>query len=166
MDDLISVRLTGPAKIGGKWRKPGEDVSVTPDLARELAAAGAIADSDAQALADLAPGMPDYDHAVQAMAKVLAEAAVQAAVEATTAELIADRDAARARADEAETEVSRQLARIMRLEAEIADLSADRTQGGADVSTVDAVEGETPNTAPTAEPPAKNARKGAAVKKG
>lgn len=121
MEDRISVCLTGLAKIDGRWRKPGEDVAVTAEIALELAEAGAIAKGEALAVAKLAPGMPGYDEAVKAMAKTLADAAVHATVEAATAELIADRDAARARAADAEAEVSRLTARNMELEAEIAE---------------------------------------------
>lgn len=120
MEDRISVRLTGPAKIDGRWRKPGEDVAITTDMVRDLVAAGVIAEGEAQAVSDLAPGMPGLDEAVTAMAKTLADAAVQAAVEAATAELIVDRDAYRARANDADAEVNRQAARILELEAELA----------------------------------------------
>ena len=105
MEDRISVRLTGPAKIDGLWRRPGEDVPVTVDRARELAALGVIGEGESSALADLAPGMPGFDQAVAAMAKTLADAAVQAALEAAHSELIADRAAARVRAEDAEAEV-------------------------------------------------------------
>lgn len=144
MSERISVRLTGPAKVDGKRRAPGEDVAVTPDQARELADAGLIPQGDAQAVAEMAPGMPGYDQAVAAMAKTLADAAVQAAVEGATAELIADRDAYRARASDADAEVNRQAARILELEAELAisegkngalfveieTLKAQNTEGG------------------------------------
>ncbi|WP_028710407.1 hypothetical protein [Paracoccus pantotrophus] len=168
MEDRISVRLTGPAKIDGRWRKPGEDVAVTTDMARELVAAGVIAEGEAQAVSDLAPGMPGFDEAVHAMAKTLADAAVQAAVETATAELIADRDAYRARANDADAEVNRQAARILELEAELAvsegrngalfaeieALKARNTEGGeASDAGQEAARSEEPATAP------KNTRK-------
>lgn len=121
MADRISVRLAGPAKIEGTWRKPGEDVPVTPELAVELAASGVIAEGDAQGMADLAPGMPGFDEAVAAMAKVLADAAVHAAVEVATVELTRDRDEYRALAQGAESQVNRLEARVFELEAELAE---------------------------------------------
>lgn len=144
MGNLISVHLTGRAKIDGKWRQPGEDVDVTPEVAGDLAVAGAIDEGDAQAISELAPGMPGYDAAVAAMSKTLADAAVLASAEAATAELIADRDAYRIRASDADAEVNRQAARILELEAdaaaaaeqitalqaEIAALTSENTEGG------------------------------------
>ena len=121
MEDRISVRLIGPAKVGGRWCRSGEDVAVTQDQARELAALGVISEGEGNLLAELAPGMPGFDQAVAAMAKTLADAAVHAALEAAHSELIADRDAARIRASDAEAEVGRQHARIMELEVELAD---------------------------------------------
>ena len=125
MEDRISIRLIGPAKIDGKYRKPGEDVDVTIDQLRDLTQAGAVAEGDAQPVADLAPGMPGFDEAVAATAKVLVDAAVEAAVDAVHVEIVADRDAARTRASAAEAEVSRQHARIMALEAELHDAQAE-----------------------------------------
>lgn len=155
MENLISVRLTGPAKIGGKWWKPGDDVEVTPELSRELAAAGVIAEGDAQALAELAPGMPGYDQAVAAMAKTLADAAVQAAVDAATAELIADRDAYRARASDADAEVNRQAARILELEA---DLAVSEGKNGALFVEVEALKAQNTEGGETSDAGAEAAR--------
>lgn len=156
MGGRISVRLTGPAKIGADWHREGDDVPVTPEVARELAAAGLIADPDSVALHDLAPGMPGFDEAVAAMAKVLADAAVNAAVDAALVEVLADRDAARAHASTAEATVSRQDARIMELEARIAELEEQPV-----ASTADAPPSDTPD-----EDAAKPVRKSGAARKG
>ncbi|MGN7870975.1 hypothetical protein [Paracoccus sp. 22332] len=82
------------------------------------------------------------------MAKILADAAVQAAVDGATAEIIADRDAARSRLHDVEAENRSQQARIMELEAEIADLKAAAAAA--------------PQDPPAADAP----QKGAAAKKG
>lgn len=156
MEDRISIRLTGPAKIDGKWRKAGEDVPVTSELVRELAAAGVIERGDDTATAELAPGMPGYDEAVATMAKTLADAAVEAAVEAALAEVVADRDAARIRANDAETALRRAEARVLELEAELHDAQT-------------ALEAVAANAAPedTSQPPADaDAGPGTAPKKG
>ncbi|RCW77810.1 hypothetical protein [Paracoccus lutimaris] len=125
MEDRISIRLIGPAKIDGNWRKPDDMVDVTTDQLRDLVSAGVVANSEDRHVADLAPGIPSFDEAVGAMAKVLADAAVAAAVDAAHAEIVADRDAARIRATDAEAEVSRQHARIMALEAELHDAQGE-----------------------------------------
>lgn len=139
----ISVRLASRAKIDGRWRDPGQQVDVDLATAAQLEAARAIEPVDG-AIAELVSGAPPFDQEVTAMAKILADAAVQAAVEAATAEIIADRDAARARAEDADAENRSHHARIYQLEAEIADLRA----------------------AASSEPPTADASKGAAAKKG
>lgn len=159
MDDRISVRLTGPAKIGAKWHKPGDEVPVDPETARDLAKAGVIDSDGGTAAADLAPGMPGYDEAVAAMAKVLADAAVIAAVEAATVELIAERDAALDRLISADAEIVKARARIAELEAQIADTGAP--SGGTSAVSEAASSSEEP-AAPEA---AKTAKKSGAAKK-
>lgn len=118
MGERITVRLTGPAKIGRDWRKAGDTPSVTLDEARQLKEAGLLEGDDLTAAADLAPGMPGYDEAVHAMAKTLADAAVNAAVQKAEAQLIEERDAALERAELAE-------ARVQELEGQIAGLDAN-----------------------------------------
>lgn len=110
MDERITVRLIGPAKIGRDWHKAGDTPSVTLDVARQLKEAGLLEGDDLTAAADLSPGMPGYDEAVHAMAKTLADAAVNAAVQKAEAQLIEERDTALERAKAAE-------ARIAELEA-------------------------------------------------
>ena len=89
MDKRISVDLTGPAKIEGKYRRQGETVAVTLDTARELDAAGVIAPIDwGVSVSELASGAPGFDAAVQDAAKLLAEDAIAAAVNVATAPLI------------------------------------------------------------------------------
>ena len=126
MSQKISVTLTGPAKIAGKWCKSGDVVDVGLDLAFELEGAGVIAAiAGGVTVADLAPGAPGFD------------AAVRAALEAATADLVADLAATRQRLADADVEVHRQHARIMQLEADLASageavaaLTAENTEGG------------------------------------
>jgi hypothetical protein len=117
MDGRITVCLTGPAKIGRDWLKAGDTPSVTLDEARQLKEAGLLSGDDLTAVADLAPGMPGYDEAVQAMAKTLADAAVNEAVQKAEVLLIEERDAALERANAAD-------ARVKDLEDQIAALEA------------------------------------------
>lgn len=89
MDKRISVDLTGPAKIDGKYRRQGETVAVTLDTARELDAAGVIAPIDwGVSVSELASGAPGFDQAVENAAKLLADAAIAEAVSAATDPLI------------------------------------------------------------------------------
>lgn len=46
MEPMFSVVLTGPAKVNGKWRKVGQTVEVTAEVAMQLVAAKAIAPFD------------------------------------------------------------------------------------------------------------------------
>lgn len=125
MDERISVRLSGPAKIGRGWHKAGDTPSVTLDEARQLKEAGLLEGDDLTAVADLAPGMPGYDEAVHAMAKTLADAAVNAAVQKAEAQLIEDRDAAIDRAKAAEARVQALEDQIAGLEAKVAAPAGD-----------------------------------------
>ena len=159
MDDRITVRLIGPAKIGRDWRRTGDTPSVTLDEARQLKEAGLLAGDDIVAVADLAPGMPGFDEAVAAMAKVLAEAAVAAAVEASTAELIAERDAVFDQLEQAHAGLSEQAGRIAELEDQIANASPP--SGGSTAVSEVASSSEDP-AAPQAAKPAK--KSGAAKK--
>ncbi len=155
MENRISVCLTGPAKIAGKWRKPGEDVDVTPDQVRDLAAAGVIPQGMDLVVAEMAPGMPGFDEAVTV------------ALDAATADLVADLEAARARLADADAEVDRQHSRIMQLEAELATAGEANAVLSAEIEALKA-----PNTdaggeaAPAAEPataPKSTRKKGAGV---
>lgn len=159
MEDRISVCLTGPAKIDGRWRKPGEDVAVTTDMVRELAAAGVIPAADADAVADLASGMPGFDEAVRAAAKELAVDAVEAA----TAELVAVRDAALARATEAEAQRDLLQARVTELQAEVAALQRQNTEGG---ERSDAGQETAPQEKPVEPAPKNTRKKGAGANQG
>lgn len=159
MDNRISVRLTGPAKIGAKWHKPGDDVAVDPDTARELARAGVIEGDGTTAATELAPGMPGFDDAVAAMAKVLADAAVAAAVEASTAELIAERHQARDQLRAANLTFDDMRKQIAELEDQIANTGSP--SGGSTAVSEVASSSEDP-AAPQAAKPAK--KSGAAKK--
>ena len=164
MEDRITIHLTGPAKINGQWRKVGEDVPVTPELALELVAAGVIERGDDIATAELAPGMPGYDEAVAAMAKTLADAAVEAAVAAALAGVVSDRDAARIRASDAEDAHRRAEARVLELEAELHEV-----QTALDAATAKTAAPATDEAEPVAaadDGPETAPKKGARAKKG
>lgn len=149
MDGRITVCLTGPAKIGWDWLKAGDTPSVTLDEARQLKEAGLLSGDDLTAVADLAPGMPGYDEAVQAMAKTLADAAVNAAVQKAEVLLIEERDAALERANAAD-------ARVKELEDQIAAFEAQAAAPAGDVT-------HDPNNPPA--DAAKPAKKSGAAKK-
>lgn len=59
----VEVTLTAPAKIGGKWRKVTEKVSVSADELRQLVAAGAAPGENAPEF-DV-PLASDFDTAVE-----------------------------------------------------------------------------------------------------
>lgn len=40
MSDTVTVTLTAPAKVGGKWRRPGEEVTVEASLVGQLSIEG------------------------------------------------------------------------------------------------------------------------------
>ena len=96
MSDRTSIRLAGQAKIAGKWRRPGEDVSVTADELRDLVAAGVVAIE-----ADDAIAAPDET------------------ADAALAEAIRDRDEWRSLQRVAEDQVVRLEARVLELEDEL-----------------------------------------------
>lgn len=110
---MTLVTLAGPAKIGGKWHRVGDTVEVGDDAAAGLDDLGLIA----RHVTDLkaAPGVDlrqvdlaalpadgklitvseeQFERAVAARAKVLAEAVTDATIEAACAEIIAERDKA------------------------------------------------------------------------
>lgn len=134
MDERISVRLTGPAKIGRDWLKAGDTPSVTLDEARQLKDAGLLAGEDHAAVADLAPGMPGFDEAVTAMSKTLADAAVNAAVQTAEAQLIEERDAVVTRAKAADERVQELEAEVEALKAMIAAPPADTSAAPPDTA--------------------------------
>ena len=96
MSDRTSIRLAGQAKIAGKWRRPGEDVSVTADELRDLVAAGVVAIEADDAIAG-----PDET------------------ADAALAEAIRDRDEWRSLQRVAEDQVVRLEARVLELEDEL-----------------------------------------------
>ncbi|MCM2291088.1 hypothetical protein NAC44_01935 [Allorhizobium sp. BGMRC 0089] len=66
MSDLVSVTLTGPAKIGGIRKPAGTTVSVSTMLALQLAASGVINPELAQSLSDAVSATP-LEHDFQAV---------------------------------------------------------------------------------------------------
>lgn len=152
----VMVRLSGPAKIGSKWRKAGDEIPVDPETAKQLRKSGLL-DLEAPDLSDLATGMPGFDEAVGAAARDIARETVAAAVEKAMAEHRSDLAAARARAEEAEAEVRSLQARNNELELHVAELTAAATDASAKTGASDA----DPGTSETAQPVAVAGRKGA-----
>ena len=95
MSDRTSIRLAGQAKIAGKWRKPGENVSVTADEMDDLVAAGVVS------------------------AEAASTPAADASEEAALAGAIRERDEWRSLQGVAEDQVVRLEARVLELEDEL-----------------------------------------------
>ncbi|OJY36357.1 MAG: hypothetical protein BGP11_08410 [Rhodobacterales bacterium 65-51] len=171
---MTFVKLAGPAKIDGKWRKAGETVEVSPDRALDLDDHGLVADYPTDLIA--APGVDlrkvdlsslpageklitvteeQFAQAVAAQAKSLAEAVSDAAVEAACAGIIADRD----KAVEGVENLNR---RVEALEAELEAerVSHDETRQ----QLAEATKAPDHTNIPPSEPPAETApkKKGAA----
>lgn len=108
MSDLVSVTLTGPAKIGGNRKPAGSTVSVSTTLALQLAASGVINPELAQSLSDAMNATP-------------LESDFQAAVDKAVAERLATLDAKAAEdlkaANERIAELERQLSEKAKPEA-------------------------------------------------
>lgn len=119
--NMVQVHLSGRAKVGGVWRRPGETLTVDAEIAGQLEDAGVLSAPPVPAVGDadalLARAVEAEAQRDMLSARVLD---LQAEVEA----LAVDRDAARARANEAEAEVRSLTARNHELEAEVADLRA------------------------------------------
>ena len=146
--DRAKITLSGRAKVGGAWRRPGETLTVDTEIAGQLEDAGVLS----------APPVPAVGGADALLARAVeAEAqrdmleqrvlVLQAEVEV----LAEDRDASRARATEAEAEMGSLTARNHELEAEIADLKA------ASASVPDTGQQDTPPSKPR-RPPARRAQ--------
>lgn len=102
MSDRVSVTLTGPAKIGGRWRKPGDTAEVTSAELGDLIAAGAAADG--VDIGDFAAPTPDASG--QDLQVQLAEATK-------------DRDEWRALQQVAENQIARLEACVLELEDDL-----------------------------------------------
>lgn len=161
MSDRVSVTLTGPAKIGGRWFKPGDAAEVTRAEIGDLVAAGVFAPLD-----DAALGAAVLDKASQQDLQTQLDAA-----NAALAEVTRDRDELRALHQIAENQITRLEARVLELEDDLnkseevrRDLEArlqktPSESGGQDGndSPPDASGADVPKTAP---------KKGAGGKKG
>lgn len=94
-DKKFPVQLTGPAKIGGKWRKAGETVHVTDDEALDLRDCGVVDASADKSVPDQFSG-DEFDAAVAAKVdeRVAADAdMVKATIDYKTDEAQAAADA-------------------------------------------------------------------------
>jgi len=152
-DQKLNVRLSGPAKVAGKWRKTGETVEVDQRGADDLRAAGVLEGDSLPAAAESEVGPALFDQAVQSKAKEIAEAIVEAAVDQAVTELTLARDEANARAVEAEAQRDLLQDRVLELQAQIdaANTNTSREQAGDPPETPAAEEAK----------PAKTARKAA-----
>lgn len=124
------VRLSAPAKIGGKWHRAGAEPDVDAATELDLIAAGAIdpagpsepsqPDEFGEALAAGRITAHQFEAAVATQAKAISEAVVEAAVDAAMAEVMAEKDAAlvamEARAVEAEAQRDVLQARVQELQ--------------------------------------------------
>lgn len=109
MSDKITVTLTGPAKVGGRWRKPGDSVEVTRAELDDLVAGGALAPmSDAE----LGAAVKGADRSQDLQAQL-------DAAKADLEKVSRDRDEWRALQQTAEGQVGRLEARVMELEDEL-----------------------------------------------
>ncbi|MVA19505.1 hypothetical protein GOZ94_11150 [Agrobacterium vitis] len=106
MSDLITVTLTGPAKIAGQRKPAGATVAVSTTLALQLAASGVINPEVAKSLAE-------------AMQDTPLASDFQAAVDAAVAERIATLESKTAE------ELATAQRRIAELDQETEDLTAD-----------------------------------------
>lgn len=120
---LVKITLSGPAKVGGEWRKFGETLTVDADLAGQLENAGALAAPPVipqQGAADLARAVEAEAQRDVALARILE-------LQDKLVDLSDACGAARDRAAEAEAEVRSLQARNHELEAELAEVKAART---------------------------------------
>jgi hypothetical protein len=142
--DKVRIRLGGPAKIGGKVHPGGAEIEVDPALAAELAAFGLVeAAPAAPARDERLMTQAEFETAVAATAKVLAESML----EAVTAEAIQPLED---RAVRAEAERDAALARVAEMQAVLAAATDDKP----------------PEDTPPSATAAKTTRKGAAATKG
>ncbi|BCH58521.1 hypothetical protein RvVAR0630_11450 [Agrobacterium vitis] len=90
MSDLITVTLTGPAKIGGQRKLAGATIAVSTTLALQLAASGVINPEVAQSLAEAMQDTPlasDFQAAVDAaVAERITTLEIKTAEELATAQ--------------------------------------------------------------------------------
>ncbi|MGD9864645.1 MAG: hypothetical protein AB7S99_15685 [Pseudodonghicola sp.] len=128
----LNVRLSGPAKVAGKWRKAGETVDVDQRGVDDLRAAGVLEGDSVPAAAESEVGPALFDQAVQSKAKEIAEAIVEAAVDQAVTELTLARDEANARAAEAEAQRDLLQDRVLELQAQIeaVETNTSREQAG------------------------------------
>lgn len=121
MEGRITVTVTAPVMVGTGHHGPGARVDVTMAEAAQLEAMGVIAPiAEGVSVTDLAPGAPGFDEAVASVAKALAETMVDAAIAASIAPLEAKKNAALARAVEAEAQRDLLLDRVLDLQAQLA----------------------------------------------
>ncbi|MDR5655422.1 hypothetical protein [Ruixingdingia sedimenti] len=155
----MKVTLSGPARIGGQRKRPGDVVDVDLLTLRHLEAAGVIAPELASAAATDTPvsamTQAEFEAAVAATAKVLAETMLDAALEEVVATVEAEKNAALARAVEAEAQRDLLQARVEELQHILAE-QTDTTPAAAAAKT----------SSPAAAPAAKSTRKSGGAAKG
>lgn len=146
----IWVRLSGPAKLGGRWLKSGDELEVTADERDDLDALGLLAPLTAAASAERETRTftgAEWEAAVQAEARKIAGAAFDGELDKIAAEakevvaLVgkaeAERDDAIIRATAAETQRDQAFARVVEAGAQrdqalarIAELEAQIAASG------------------------------------
>jgi len=147
--EMIKVRLTGPAKVGARWLKPGDE-EVTAEEKADLVAAGLIGPDEAAADVTGAPATRTYteaewESAVQAAALLLAGAAfdgelsklegevrsIVALSESEKAAMTAKLEASAAERDQLKVQIAELESVVVDLEAQLAARSADPSPAGA-----------------------------------
>jgi len=131
-DQKLNVRLSGPAKVAGKWRKAGEIVDIDPRDADDLRAAGVLDGESVPAAAESEVSPALFDQAVHSKAKEIAEAIVEEAVDQAVTELTLARDEANARAVEAEAQRDLLQDRVLELQAQIVGKEEQISEGQTD----------------------------------
>lgn len=148
----ITLRLAGPAKLDGKWRKPGDTVTVPADMLDQLPV-DEVLDGDPQEVQSA------LARAVEAEAQrdLLQTRVLE--LQGQVTDLTASRDAARARSSEADAEVRSLQARNFELEKDLADL-----QGAAAPAVDEAAASKDEDIPPPSSAAKAPAKKGAGAK--
>lgn len=155
MEQRVSVTFSAPVKVEGIARRPGDSAAVTITTAAQLEEMGVIEPiALGVSVAELVPGAPGFDEAVAAAAQALAETMIDAAISASIGPLEAEKNAAAARAAEAEAQRDLLQARVLELQAQLA------------ATTPTSPSGETAGNEAEDPPPAAPKKAAAAKKKG
>ncbi|MGV2107817.1 hypothetical protein ACQZ4X_17305 [Agrobacterium vitis] len=130
MSDLVSVTLTGPAKIDGQRKPAGATIAVSTTLALQLAASGVINPELAKSLAEAVQDTPltsDFKAAVDAEVALQVAKATEEMEAAQVRIVELDLESAKAleKLTVAQGELATAQRRIAELDQETEDLTAD-----------------------------------------